>query len=453
MKTLPVLLLSIFFILPLQAQDSLYFKDLYGFEDSKGQTHLYYQHINRDELEGKGYKSFVQLRHLNASTDEDTVLYSFHSDSYDSFIPPTSRSIKDLTMLSDDPDDIVIVGATGSGIDSIYEYLLIRKTGAQFYIYLGLFGQVLKDSNHRDSIYYHTPTPNMNPAVVSIHKDIHPDSLRRLEYLDSYQPTDSVGFRIYENIKLMAISPFADNVYFVSKEGESGLYKGTLQKGTFEMVMDESYELSVFAQFFFDSDSIHIYATQHDVVFRSDAFGDSSSWEEITPDFPVISNQVLHNGDSIRATNIHVNPNASGYLYAYSKSRKTLYNSTDYAETFSIHTTFDHTIQGVYHKPGTDSLYVLTIKDLFLIEGENQSKIDEVPLAVDENEIPKRPKSITLHQNYPNPFNPETTIQFELKEASQIQIDVFDILGRQVTRLMNERTSAGNMKLCLALKI
>ena len=49
-----------------------------------------------------------------------------------------------------------------------------------------------------------------------------------------------------------------------------------------------------------------------------------------------------------------------------------------------------------------------------------------------------------LDQNYPNPFNPNTTIKYELPKSSVVNLNVYDMLGREVAVLVNEKQEAGS---------
>ncbi|MCH8011060.1 MAG: T9SS type A sorting domain-containing protein [Candidatus Marinimicrobia bacterium] len=53
------------------------------------------------------------------------------------------------------------------------------------------------------------------------------------------------------------------------------------------------------------------------------------------------------------------------------------------------------------------------------------------------------PEKFVLHQNYPNPFNPITTIQYDLPEASDVRIIIYDMLGRKVRTWIDQHQDAG----------
>ncbi|MEW5799498.1 MAG: T9SS type A sorting domain-containing protein [Bacteroidota bacterium] len=63
-------------------------------------------------------------------------------------------------------------------------------------------------------------------------------------------------------------------------------------------------------------------------------------------------------------------------------------------------------------------------------------------LSVDEDKE-YLPESFSLSQNYPNPFNPSTTIEFQLPTRSLVTLKVYDLLGREVAKLVNEEMNAG----------
>ena len=66
---------------------------------------------------------------------------------------------------------------------------------------------------------------------------------------------------------------------------------------------------------------------------------------------------------------------------------------------------------------------------------------DDISTSVeDEKELPDK---IELFQNYPNPFNPDTRIHYEIKSKGKVRLSVYDLLGREVSVLVNSVQSAG----------
>lgn len=57
------------------------------------------------------------------------------------------------------------------------------------------------------------------------------------------------------------------------------------------------------------------------------------------------------------------------------------------------------------------------------------------------------PNDYSLNQNYPNPFNPVTTIPFTIKENSHVTLSVYDVNGRHISDVINDRRDAGNYKI------
>ena len=49
-----------------------------------------------------------------------------------------------------------------------------------------------------------------------------------------------------------------------------------------------------------------------------------------------------------------------------------------------------------------------------------------------------------LYPNYPNPFNPETKIHFQLANNSDVQLIIYDILGRKIRTLVSNHLNVGN---------
>jgi len=64
-----------------------------------------------------------------------------------------------------------------------------------------------------------------------------------------------------------------------------------------------------------------------------------------------------------------------------------------------------------------------------------------IPTSTDDYGI--KEFSYQLHQNYPNPFNPVTTIRFEIPYSQNVELAIYDMLGREVKRLYDGEAPAG----------
>jgi hypothetical protein len=60
-----------------------------------------------------------------------------------------------------------------------------------------------------------------------------------------------------------------------------------------------------------------------------------------------------------------------------------------------------------------------------------------------ENISSNVPSEYSLKQNYPNPFNPTTKIEFDLRKSEHVRLSVYDVTGRLITTLVNQKLSAG----------
>jgi hypothetical protein len=99
--------------------------------------------------------------------------------------------------------------------------------------------------------------------------------------------------------------------------------------------------------------------------------------------------------------------------------------------------------QTVYdNQPGdaddAETTHVLGGGSIVIHEGKNLAK-----LGSSWSEKEGIPDEYALFQNFPNPFNPETEIRFQLPESGHVVLRVFNILGREVRTLVDDKLPAG----------
>ena len=100
---------------------------------------------------------------------------------------------------------------------------------------------------------------------------------------------------------------------------------------------------------------------------------------------------------------------------------------------------------GVNHNGPADIFYD-QVNNVLAVPNFTANTVDFIPfaqLSTYDNEM-SIPKKFQLHQNFPNPFNPNTTIFYYVSRESNIKVTVFDLLGIEVIRLVNQIELAGS---------
>ncbi|NIR48342.1 T9SS type A sorting domain-containing protein, partial [candidate division KSB1 bacterium] len=85
--------------------------------------------------------------------------------------------------------------------------------------------------------------------------------------------------------------------------------------------------------------------------------------------------------------------------------------------------------------------------DLVLQQVSRNGKLGDVITLVENIPNPNVPEKYFLFQNYPNPFNPETEIRFVLRDSGVVSFVIYDLTGKEVITLLNDKRPAGEHRL------
>jgi len=156
--------------------------------------------------------------------------------------------------------------------------------------------------------------------------------------------------------------------------------------------------------------------------------------------FNPVENEIYINSGGILAINtetltIEPQPRIEGNFFTFGLS------SGESVPRLYLADAKDFTVRGEAFIHETDGTFVNSF-DTGIIPGDFLFIFDST-VTSNETTDPDIPQKAKLNQNFPNPFNPSTVITFELPAATDVQLKVYDITGREVMTLVNGIRAAG----------
>lgn len=144
-----------------------------------------------------------------------------------------------------------------------------------------------------------------------------------------------------------------------------------------------------------------------------------------TGGYSITGGYVYHGSDASELTNKYIYADyVTGNIWALTKV------GNDYQNELLFNTSYNVSTFGVDEQ---SELYFANYSGtIYKFEGDPVTSVGELS-----------PNNFELHQNYPNPFNPDTVIEFTLRNKEFISLKIFDVLGKEISTLINKEMGEG----------
>jgi len=357
---------------------------------------------------------------------------------YHTFIaaPDTIKPIITHSPLQNTPRSLwpVLVSATVTdniGVDSVWVkwYKNNPSTGLNRFnlnttsgsLYSGLFNSDTNQVNYYDSIYYRIfardNSSNHNLDSTSLH------SFKLIALTTSCigSGSVSVGYPFYT----FYMDSRTDLLYLASEISSGGGSPGAIQKIAFNIINPAAQVMNGFQvkmQSFAGSSISGFTSTGWTTVYDGTYSIAGAGWQDITLQTPFTWNGTSNLLIEICFNNNTVGPNST--VYATPSTGTVAHNHLDL-----------ETGDGCVDITSPNSSYTARPNMCFVIS-INSVGINPVVTTV--------PAVFNLSQNYPNPFNPVTQIKFDIAKQGLTKLIIYDVLGREITTLVNEVKSPGS---------
>ncbi|MBN1408813.1 MAG: T9SS type A sorting domain-containing protein [Calditrichaceae bacterium] len=203
------------------------------------------------------------------------------------------------------------------------------------------------------------------------------------------------------------------------------------------------------------------YSLVIDIIIIGKSVDHLPSWYCCNGDFVAITDgeKIIHKNESLSYTCHFFDDDETGdhadywnwRFFTFNENGKYIINTTDslYGLNSSIwEFKFDSLDNHFnYIRDSLNDIYAfITVNthndNLHLDNDMNEIKILATPLTVDNTQI-IHSADFTLYPNYPNPFNPRTIISWQLPVSCKVELSIYNILGQDVAKPVNEEQSAG----------
>ena len=428
--------------LPAMAQNSAeYYHDLKGMVDTAGVVHLFYRHYQSQKQPSPYYSIRDDIMKFNTGTEQTTRFLQDYDWSFAYPIGNESHNIYSFAFFFHNPDNYIYT-LTGGSVDASGG--IIRCDSECVSTFSDLSADFMSigvaDSSSRAYVDYEGRGTLISEDGGYHWKGV---SSGQLNSLDSLIPA-----------QFLSVTPFNENLAFFDSTGTDGLNYveqtrdggDTLTivdttSGTWHIVGD--YYDSWHSSFHYDPDTTHIYAILAQVPHNDTTWyqlrgsakqGDAGSWQTLFQD----------------TTRFYVSldQSQSGVLFL-AEGRK-IYRFDNYGADITLSQSPWQTlpdtsgaIVGIYKHPGEDIVYTLTDSSLLKVTTSGIYTLAHITTGIEQPGSNGKPDQYVLHQNYPNPFNPTTTIRYELARPGPVRLTVYNVLGQQVSVLVNARQPAG----------
>ena len=177
---------------------------------------------------------------------------------------------------------------------------------------------------------------------------------------------------------------------------------------------------------------VNVKAVNNTAIFAALNNGSTGKLQKFSNDFSIENEK--YSGD--RIVDISVNSDGNRILVANESSQS----------FYKIDVSLFNQITSYSYIAPRASFYgsnLLLATDSYIPNSSGLSKMNTY-YELEKEDGQNTPLDFSIHQNYPNPFNPMTRIQFDVKKESLVNLKVFDILGREISTLVDGIIKAGH---------